>query len=138
MRPVYAHIFLPHLLPSGAVGRQTAHTHPHNVLVQILHTQIRLIQIPHQQVRVRRYLIVLVIQSPPAHHLAPDVHRRMQRQPAALHFPFPIVPANPVAHGPVRVLKIHEQSVAIYQFGPCFTEFSHNIRNDMPVEQKII
>ena len=61
MRLIHPDILLPHLLPSLAVRTQSAHTHPHDILVQVRHAQISPEQISEEQVAVGRNLVALVI-----------------------------------------------------------------------------
>ena len=49
MRLIHPDILLPHLLPSSRVGAQSAHAHPHDILVQVRHAQFAAKQIAEEE-----------------------------------------------------------------------------------------
>ena len=117
MRLIHSYILLPHLLSSGRVSTQSAHTHPHDILMQIGNTQFTTQQIAEQEIRVGGYLVALVIQSLLLYHASLDLTSRMQRQPPMAHLPQAVVAANPVAYHPIRALWIHEPAITIKEIG---------------------
>ena len=65
VRMVHAYVFMPHLPAPCVVCAQSAHTHFHDVAVEVSHGDVASHEIAQQQVGVGCYFVRLVVESAP-------------------------------------------------------------------------
>ena len=118
MAPVHADVLVPHQPPLRAVRGKPSHPHADDVLVQVAHLQVGLVEVAEQEVGVGGNPVALVVQPVPFDALAADVARGVQRQPPVAHLPLAVLPAYPVAHHPPGVVEVDEQPVAVHEVRP--------------------